>query len=188
MRGLGWSGWSLLVGLLGASLATAADAPEDNAAAACADVANITVSAVRNVIPIVRTPDGSCQMPGTILPVEIAAQLEDGGGNAVAACPVLFFVDFAFLASCGRVFGEFCDDSVAVTDASGVARVQFTMRQEDVDFCNCLPSGCDPSLCPAPATCAAPCNFTDDLFCQAGIAAAAGTMRSSNVVIIEYGS
>jgi len=183
MNGLAWSSIALLI----ATTVVAADAEQNGVNGTCSGVAAVMLSATRNQIPIASAPDGSCMVPGAVVPIEIVAQVVDGGSNGVADCPVAFWIDFTNIANCGRAFGEFCDGSVAVTDAAGRARVRLTVRQEDLDFCNCLPSACDPSLCTAPRSCARQCNVTDDLYCQVAISAAAGTIESTNPVVIEYG-
>jgi len=174
------------VTLLLAGVARAADAPSAGAVGSCAGVTEVMVSAARTLIPIANAPDGTCTIPGAVLPIEIVAQVFDGGSNGVAGCSVLFWFDFGPITSCGLAFGELCDGGVAVTDALGQARIHLTMRQEDIDFCNCLPSACDPSLCPLAWGCAPRCTVSEDKSCQVAISAAAGTVQSTNHVLIEY--
>jgi len=152
---------------------------------ACPGVETVWVSASRASIPDMPAPIGSCASPD-LLPIRLQALLLDATASPAPGCPAIFFVDFVFMSSCGRAFGEFCDGTVvAISDADGLAEVQYTMRQEDVDFCNCLPSACDLTICPT--SCAAPCNATNDLFCGLAFSVGAGSVLSTNTQFIEYG-
>ena len=124
----------------------------------------------------------------------------------ISGCPVVFYNDFTELAQAGRALGEFCGLPVAVTDASGIATLSFTALQQDLDFCNCLPSNCNcfmppfpcsggtsVGLCPDPGRCSvvATCSTVpigQDLFCQVAVRAISNGLQSSNYQVVEYGN
>jgi len=137
---------------------------------ACPGVDTVWISAERPSIPILTAPLGTCASPD-LLPIRLQALLLDATASPAAGCPAIFFVDFSVMSSCALAFGEFCDGMVAISDVDGVAEVTYTMRQEDVDFCNCTPSSCSFPLCPT--SCSPHCNATDDFFCQVAFSAGA---------------
>jgi len=191
------------------SISTTVDSVVSASAAAASDSLTITVglaptitvaiSASRSSIPLldpVTTRD--CSTPNTTsLPIDIVAQVEDQDGKPVANRQVTFFVDFSVLSSCALAFGEFCgsgSSSVTATTASdGTATVQFMMTEEDVGFCNCLPSSCvtvpgtGVGECNSSSGCGPMCTTTDDKFCSVAISALSGGTLSDNIQFIEYG-
>lgn len=165
---------------------------------------SMTLAAERASIPLIDAPYAStCASPGTILPIRLAAQLQDSNGNPVAGREVQFFIDFSGVDLCGRAYGEFCDTggdvATAVSNGNGVAEVQFTMTDTDILFCNCLRSATScsasaPGACPGAPTvppcspiCRTTSTGTEDLFCQVAFLAVSGGTESGNSVSIEYG-
>ena len=190
-RRLSYSTPVLISGLLAALALTVRAGQESGGtsevqlAAACGDVTEVTLSASATTIPAMATPSGTCSAPDAVLPILISADVRDGGGLPVEGCSVMFLVEFG--AACSRGFGELCRASnVVLSDAAGVAQIGFSVTQRDLDFCNCMANAAGCPLCPPAATCWPECTPGEDLWCEVVIRAAAGEVRSSDSLVIEY--
>ena len=152
----------------------AANAPND-----------LRLSATRSVLTNTTLPGPDiCGAPmNPQLPMELVAHVFDAAGRPVPDSPVGFFLDFALLGPCARLFGAFCTptgtaDSITVcTDASGQARARFAVTDTEMAACAVIET-----------TCCSECGTPSEalLSCEA-VVTATGVASASDWVVLEWG-